>query len=135
MVSILSSVVLAGCAVEDNFVYKEKKGTDWRLAGETLDRTQKFFIDANSIEGNKMRTAWGLMIKDKCKKNDEYCEQQTRDLYNCESKEQKLIYLVSRKNGDVIHSIDFKDKTDWNPIVPDSVGEGILNFVCSFKIQ
>lgn len=55
----------------------------------------------------------------------------SRVAYNCESKSSSVRTMTLRDaNGRVLHSTPKNEHADWDEQIPDSVGEGVLLFVC-----
>jgi hypothetical protein len=105
-------------------------GSSWYLIGANDDHD--FYIDKDSIvkSGNEVN----YWVKINYKKKDEYGDlsEKQNGITNCRTKEETLKYYLTYTeidNNGKIHRSGYVP-IKWTPIVPDSVGETILKFVC-----
>lgn len=116
----------------ESFKYEPVKSRKWVYLSDTADRESSYYVDTNSIKGNRIRrTAWFVESVNKCTKKNEYCELEFLQEFNCKTKEVGLKRSIHRKNNKVIKRFDF-EKPSWSIAVPGTVGATFIDFVCSY---
>ena len=133
-------VILVGLAI---FSYTEVWGADWRVIGQpTVKDAGVLYYDADSIthpSKNIVRT-WIKKVYSKsgvtryAKEIGKRFENLSYavELYEVNCIEKKILLLESTaysKDGDVIISSK-SQPTEWNSIVPGSMGEALYGSVC-----
>jgi|GEM_PF-1377064 len=121
--------------------------SNWVLIAET--NKQEMYIDKDSIEAEspRFKKAW-----EKTKYEDGFVDDttsdvirisETFDLYDCEAKKISNLKIIDYDDdGNLMHHFDFignyyrnHPKQRWDEVVPGSIGEDILNFVCNNVIK
>lgn len=110
--------------------------SNWVLISS--DSQVKDYIDADSLarDGDEI-TVWEKTIYNKPNKSPDgklFSALTVKTIYNCDRQTYKtLYYQASTKNGTLIHhyNVPYYKQTD-EPIVPDSVGDTILKYICSY---
>lgn len=113
-------------------------GQDWQYAGSS-DSGDKYFLKNSSvtIEGNKK--VWSKRIGKTItytKGGKKYTIVNGHMLalheYNCEQRQSKLLSAAFyNSKGTLVYSLTIQEYlTEWTDVVPDSIGEMLLEKVC-----
>lgn len=101
------------------------------------DNNAASWVDVGSItEDAGQRIAW-LRQDLRRPERDGTVQTLTRRLFDCRRRESALVAIVSYdRQGRSTYSGRAEDALgpEFTPVVPDSVGEAVMNFVCSYPI-
>lgn len=132
LIALCLANLIACSSPDEPFQYEPVKSRNWVFVSENIDKSSKFFVDANSIKGNSViRKAWYKEKINKCSNKNKYCEIDNFEVFSCSSKEISLRQVVYRKNGKLVDIYEPK-KNDWISIIPDTIGASLIDFVCSY---
>jgi hypothetical protein len=106
---------------------------EWTLIAES--ETASFYVDPSTIKVINKKVKFWQMTNFKNPSNNQSNKIFVED--NCEEKTSKFIYLArySGLNGGGNMISSSAGEENATPVIPDSVGESVHNFVCNFKKQ
>ena len=108
------------------------QAANWILLTQAEDDT-KYYLDTERSELNRDQPmTWEKYILPKAEKRA-YGWEKSKVIqyeYNCESKQYRILSLfVYDAKGSVL--ISHAEADEWQVVVPDSIGEGMLNRICA----
>jgi hypothetical protein len=124
MMKVFLSVIAAA------FIANPAQAAEWVRSGWNADQTS--YVDVSSFrrDGNVVR-AWEKAIYS-ATNNRNWREARTLSEFDCSSKQTRILTItVYFKDGKVETE---SAGTDWRYVVPDTVGDSILDFVCALKV-
>lgn len=138
VIGILASVAFAG-SVQSQSAEPE---LPWVKIAKTNDG-EVLYVNVESIKdlGGGIKQAWELSNYNQPRSlpdGSKYLSQKTKTKHKCIDESVTILTIVSYSKpsgaGDVLSSIDLKPhEIEWSSIVPDSIGEMVLNFVCEYN--
>ena len=109
----------------------------WVRVGYTSGEIKSFYYlhkQKIHIEKNT-RYAWALTNYSKVATDNGLSYNQTKTSWavNCEKKKMGIKQTTYFLRNEVVKSLDLIDKPQMNEVVPDSIGEAMLQMICAYK--
>lgn len=111
---------------------------DWRLANyygisEGSEESGIYYIDSSTLDVSKnIRKAWMYGIR-KDLKSGAVTSSKLQLEFNCKEKTTATLNFVSYKPSGAVSSSRTPKEKVWEAVIPESLGEGWLDFACSTK--
>jgi hypothetical protein len=120
------------------FISKTNFGQDWIYAGSSVSGDQ-YYIRSNNSAENFNKKVWSKQVSKSIKYFKKgktffiingYCL--SLNEYDCSGRQTNLVSVAYyNSKGTLVHTVQFKEyQSEWNDVLPDSVGEMILDKVC-----
>ena len=109
----------------------------WESAGNTAGKIKSFYyVNKRTISIDKnIRSAWVLANYSKTTTDNGLSYNQTKTLWmvNCSKRKMGSKQTSYFLKNEVVKSLDSTDLPQMDEVVPDSVGESMLQMICTYK--
>lgn len=123
--------------IEDTTTFIVLSQPDWIMATSTSDRNEVYYIKSSYVKKEYSEIKVWVKVKSKTTKikNKVYSNTEEKQLWmvNCSERQYKLLKSITyNSSGNVINSDERSEyAVPWDDIIPDSIGEGVVDKVCS----